>query len=159
MNLGAKGLVAEAKGKTPHGEMTIDQLAGIQPGLAKLMRDVSERYTAAYHAAKGGNWDLARYQLKQLRGAFRTAKVTRPKHAKDLDEFDAAHVAPLMKAAEGKDWRAFEDAFWLGVESSDAYHEKLGYGYIRYQLPAAPPSDLYLGKPEDFDPKKRKSIT
>ena len=68
----------EVKAKTPHGEMTIDQLAEIQPGMAAVMKVVGERYTLAYYAARGGNWKLAAYHLNQLRGAFKNAKVTRP---------------------------------------------------------------------------------
>ncbi len=144
----------DVKGKTPHGEMTIDQIAGIQPGMARLMKEVSDRYYYAYYAAKGGNWKLSAHQLSQLRGAFRTAKVTRPKYAQDLDEFDAKYLVPILKAVQAKDWNVFEDVFRKGTEGSDAYHEKYGYGYIRFVLPPEPPKDLYLGPPEGFDRKK-----
>ena len=144
----------EAKAKTPHGEMSIDDLAAIQPGMAKLMRDVSARYYYAYYAAKGGNWKLSAYQISQLRGVFRTAKVTRPKYTKDLDEFDAAYLVPILKAIQAKDWEAFEAAYQEGVEGSDKFHDKLGYGYIRFQLPGEPPSDLYMGPPESLERRK-----
>ena len=42
-------------GKTKHGEITIDELAQLQPGLGKLMDDMSTRFTYMYHSAKGGN--------------------------------------------------------------------------------------------------------
>ncbi len=145
----------EIKGKTPHGEISIDQIAGIQPGMAKIMRAVSDRYHRSYYAAKGGNWKLAAYQLSQLRGEFRTAKVTRPKFAADLDAFDAECLVPILKAIQAKDWNAFEAAFDNGVEGSDRYHEKLGYGYIRFVLPKEPPGDIYLGPPEELERSKK----
>ena len=46
-------------GRTKHGELTLDQIAELQPGLGTLMRDISDRYWIAYYAAKGGNWKLA----------------------------------------------------------------------------------------------------
>jgi hypothetical protein len=144
----------EVKVKTPHGEISIDQLARIQPGMAKLMKEASDYYYYAYYAAKGGNWKLCAHQISQLRGAFRTAKVTRPKYAADLDEFDSACLVPLLRAVQAKDWPAFDAAFQRGIEGSDRYHEKYGYGYIRFMLPKEPPSDLYLGPPDTFDRKR-----
>jgi hypothetical protein len=85
-----------------------------------------------------------------LRSWFRVAKVTRPKHAEDLDAFDAEFVVPILRAIQAKDWPAFKDAFRKGVEGSDRYHDKTGYQYIRYVLPEDPPSGLHLGPPESL---------
>ena len=146
--------MSETKAKTPHGEMTIDQLAGIQPGMAAAMKEVGERYTNAYYAAKGGNWKMAAHQLNQLRAAFRTAKVTRPKYADDLASYDKDYLQPIFKAIHDQDWEQFEVAFRRGAEGSDAYHDKRGFPYIRYVLPKDPPSNLYLGPPEKFSREK-----
>lgn len=54
-------------GRTKHGEMTLDELASIQPGLGTVMLEYSRRYWIIYYACKGGNWDLALYELKELR--------------------------------------------------------------------------------------------
>jgi hypothetical protein len=142
--------LSESKAKTPHGEMTIDQLAEIQPGMASIMKEVGERFTKTYYAAKGGNWKLAAHQLNQLRVAFRTAKVTRPKYLDDLAAFDKEHLQPIFKAIHDQDWNEFERTFRKGEEASDVYHDKRGYPYVRYVLPKDPPSDLYLGPPEGF---------
>ena len=138
----------EIKAKTPHGEISIDQLAAIQPGMSKMMREISERYRDSYFAAKGGNWKLCAYQISQLRGEFRAIKILRPKYTGDLDEFDSTYLVPLLKAVQAKDWGAFEAAFEKGIEGSDKYHDKYGYGYIRFVLPEEPHSDLHLGPPE-----------
>ena len=138
------------KTNAPGGEMTVDQIARIQPGMSVLMKEVGERYTKAYHSARGGNWKMAAHQLNQLRAAFRTAKVTRPKYADDLDAFDRDYLQPIFKAIHDQDWKQFEAAFERGEEGSDLYHDKRGFPYIRYVLPRDPPSDLYLGPPEKF---------
>ena len=142
--------MSETRGKTPHGEMTIDQIAQIQPGMSTLMKDVGERYTKTYYSAKGGNWKLAAHHLNQLRAAFRTAKITRPKYADDIDAYDRDYLQPIFKAIHDQDWRQFEASFKKGEEGSDIYHDKRGYPFIRYVLPRNPPSDLHLGPTEKF---------
>lgn len=142
--------MSEAKAKTPYGEMTIDQLAEIQPGMGAIMKEVGERYTQTYYAAKGGNWKLAAYHLNQLRAAFRMGKVTRPKFAEDLEAFDKEYLQPIFKAIHGQDFAQFEEAFKKGEVGSDMYHDKRGYPHIRYVLPNDSPSNLYLGPPEKF---------
>ena len=140
----------EVKAKTPYGEMTIDQLAEIQPGMAAIMKTIGDRFTETYYAAKGGNWKLAAYHLNQLRAAFKIAKVTRPKFAEDLAAFDQEYLAPIFKAIHDQGWDDFEKAFNKGVEGTDLYHDKRGYPYIRYVLPKETPSNLDRRPPERF---------
>ena len=142
--------MSDLKAKTPHGEVTIDQLAEIQPGMAAIMKVVGERFTETYYAAKGGNWKLAAHYLNQLRAQFRIAKVTRPKFADDLTAFDRDYLQPIFKAIHDQDWTEFVAAFKKGEEGSDVYHDKRGYPHIRYLLPKEPHANLYLGPPEQF---------
>jgi len=65
-------------GRTRYGELTLDQIAEVQPGLGRLMPLVSDRYWIMYYAARGGNWALARYCLDQIRALFRVGATTRP---------------------------------------------------------------------------------
>lgn len=146
----------EIKAKTKHGEMTIDQLAEIQPEMAKIMQAISHDYSYAYYAAKGGNWKLAAYELSLVRAEFRTAKVTRPKYAEDLDAFNAECLVPTLKAIQNEDWGACKEAFEKGIEGSDKYHDKYGYNYIKFVLPKEPPADLHLGPTERFSREKAK---
>ena len=146
----------EIKAKTKHGEMTIDQLAEIQPGMAQIMQAVAHDYCYAYYAAKGGNWKLAAHELSLVRAEFRVAKVTRPKYAEDMDAFDAEFLVPILKAMQVKDWGACEKAFEKGVEGSDKYHDKFGYNYIRFVLPKEPPSDMHLSAVDSFSREKVK---
>ncbi len=142
--------MSEVRAKTPHGEMSIDQLAEIQPGMAAIMKEVGERFTHAYYAAKGGNWKLAAHQLNQLRAQFKIAKVTRPKFTDDLTAYDKEYLQPIFKAIHDQDWAQFEEAFKKGEVGSDIYHDKRGYPHIRYVLPGSPPPNLHLGLPEQF---------
>ncbi|MDA4125491.1 MAG: hypothetical protein OK438_08640 [Thaumarchaeota archaeon] len=148
----------EVRAKTKHGEMTIDQLAEIQPGMAKIMQEIANDYSTAYYAAKGGNWKLAAHELSLVRVGFRTAKVTRPKYTQDLDEFDARYLVPILKAIQQKDWTAAEAAFEKGTQGSDEYHDKYGYDYIRFVLPGEPPAYLHLGPTEGFNRRPKGGV-
>jgi len=148
--------MSDVKAKTPHGEMSLDQLADIQPGMATLMKEVGERFTETYYAAKGGNWKLAAHHLNQLRFAFRTAKVTRPKFADDLAAFDQEYLTPIFRAIRDQNWAEFESAFRKGEAGSDIYHDKRGYPHIRYTLPKETPSNLHRGPPNEF---KREAVS
>ncbi len=142
--------MSEVRAKTPHGEMTVDQLGEIQPGMAAIMKEVGERYTETYYAAKGGNWKLAAHHLNQVRAAFRIGRTTRPKFAEDLSAFDKEYLQPIFKAIHDQDWARFQEAFGKGEAGSDEYHDKRGYPHVRYLLPGEPRSNLYLGPPDKF---------
>ena len=142
--------MSEVRARTPNGEISIDQLAEIQPGMPAIMKQVGERFTETYYAAKGGNWRLAAHHLNQLRTQFRIAKVTRPKFADDLTAYDEEYLKPIFKAVHDQSWAEFEAAFKKGEEGSDVYHDKRGYPHIRYVLPKEPPSNLFRGPPEQF---------
>jgi hypothetical protein len=149
--------MSDVKAKTPFGEISVDELAGIQPGMGPIMKAVSERFTETYYAAKGGNWKLAAHTLNELRAQFKVAKVTRPKFTDDLTEYDKEYLQPIFKAIHDQDWDAFVAAFSKGEVGSDLYHDKRGYPHIRYLLPREPPSNLYLGPPEKFRREPEKS--
>jgi len=132
-------------GRTKHGELTLDQLAGIQPGMARLMAEVGHRYTVMTYACQGGNWELGHYELRQLRGIFRIAATTRPKYTAELEAFDREYLGPIETAIREKNTEAFMAAAHRGIAGSDEVHRRLGYAYIRYRLPAQPPDYLDLG--------------
>lgn len=132
-------------GRTKHGELTLDQLASIQPGMARLMAEVGHRYTVMAHACKGGNWELGSYELRQLRAIFQVAATTRPKYRSELEAFDREYLGPIESAIRERSVEAFTIAVQRGIAGSDEVHGRLGYAYIRYRLPAKPPDYLDLG--------------
>ena len=131
-------------GRTKHGELTIDQLAGLAPGLGRIMREIGERYWLLYYAAQGGNWDLAHYAFRGMRKMFKTGALTRPKMAGALDAYDEKWLAPLGNAITARDWTAFDAAYTAATDEANRVHVGLGYGYIEWKLPATPPPHLTL---------------
>jgi hypothetical protein len=100
----------DIKAKTKHGELTLDEIGSLMPGMSELMAAIGQRYQTTSHAARDGNWLLAAYQLRAIRKLFGTSKLTRPKYAQAMDEFADRHLAPLARAIEAKDWAAFSTA-------------------------------------------------
>jgi|DewCreStandDraft_2_1066082.scaffolds.fasta_scaffold00520_10 hypothetical protein len=132
-------------GRTRHGELTLDQIAAIQPGLGRLMPEVSNHYWIMFYAARGGNWALARYCLGQVRALFRIGMVTRPRMRPHLEAFDRDYLGPIEAAIRDQDLAAFEAAYRRGIEGANATHAAVGHPEIIWQLPPDPPKHLYLG--------------
>lgn len=139
--------------KTKHGEISLDQLAEIQPGMARLMDEVARRYYYTYYAAKGGNWQLASHQLKEMISVLKIASITRPKYSEDILKFEKEYLSPIGEAIKEMNWEKFEETYQRGIKGSDFYHDKYGKTYIRYTLPPEPPTHLEL-KPENLQKRR-----
>ncbi len=126
---------SRVRATTKHGTLTVDEIAAMQPGMARLMDELSRRYWTLYYAAKTGNWELARYMEKESRKILKTAAIARPKYEADIAAFTEGCLVSIDKAIEAKDWSAFEAAYRRGIEDSDRYHEKYNKRFIRFRLP------------------------
>lgn len=124
---------------TKHGTLTVDEIAEMQPGMARLMDELARRYWTLYYAAEAGNWGLAGYMEEEAEKLLRTTAVVRPKYAEDLATFTKDHLEPIAKSIEAKDWTAFASAYHRGIAASDTLHEKYNKGFIRFRLPDRPP--------------------
>ena len=129
---------------TKHGTLTVDQIAEMQPGMARLMDELARRFWVVYYAARSGNWDLARYMMREAEKLLGTLGVARPRYAADLAAFASEHVAALARAIEARDWAAFDAAYHAAVAASDVYHAKYRKSFLRFRLPDHPPEWLDL---------------
>ncbi|HLE46004.1 MAG TPA: hypothetical protein VI915_03315 [Thermoplasmata archaeon] len=134
--------------KGHHAELTVDEIADLLPGGAALMDALGRRYWVMYYAAKGGNWDLARYEWRESLKVLRAMAKARPKYAEDLAAFEKETFAPIGKALDAGDFPAFERAYRDGIEASDTYHRKYEKPYIRFRLPDRPPEWLDVSERE-----------
>lgn len=130
---------SRVRATTKHGTLTVDDLAAMQPGMARLMDELSRRYWVLYYAAKAGNWELARYMEKETEKILKTASVARPKYHDDIAAFVRDRLGAIAAAVDAKDWTRFEAAYRRGIADSDTYHDKYKKGFIRFRLPDRPP--------------------
>jgi len=132
-------------GRTKHGELSLDQLAELQPGLNQLMPQVSERYWILYYAAQGGNWPLADYQLRSLRSLWKKMSTTRPKYAGMLDNYAKKIFDPLAQHIVARDFAAFDKTYRQGIDLANKMHGATHHGEVVWKLPLTPPQHLDLG--------------
>ena len=129
-------------------DLTIDELAIIQPGLARIMPEVGNRTWKLYYAAKAGNWENAIWQWKETKGLFELAGFVRPKHEDALNEYMEKDWSTLEAPLKARDFAAFEKAFHAAIESANAWHDQKDKPFIKWKLPDFPPPDL------DFTPRR-----
>ena len=125
-------------------ELTLDELAAIQPGMARLMVEVSDRMWKCYHAGRAGNRPLARYELSEATKIMKASVVVRPKYREAMDRFIAEELAELRSAIEAAEWERFEKAFEAVAEAANRYHVEFDKAYLVWKVPEDPPRDLDL---------------
>ena len=130
--------------KTSHGELTLEQIADLLPGTGELMHSVGMAWWKCAYAARGGNWPLAAYFARRVRGLQRKLAIVRPKYAEDIDAFEAQHLAPVLAACDTADRTGFDRAYAEAVDKANELHAKWGKSYLRWVLPGHPPEDLDL---------------
>jgi hypothetical protein len=116
-------------------------------GGASLAPTGNTRYTNLYYAAKGGNWDLAAYELKEAREIQEVGETTRPGRGAALKAFEKSSLEPLEAALKAKDFQKFDDAFKKGIQRCNGCHVAQGFAYIKYELPSGPTLPLSMTKP------------
>ena len=133
----------DPRGKEP--ALSVDQIAQLLPGTGELMASVGIAWWKCAYAARGGNWDLAAYFARRVRGLQRKLAVVRPKYAQDLAAFEEDLLAPLLSALDAHDGPVFERVFAAATDRANELHVKWAKPYIRWVLPGEAPSDLELG--------------
>src|SRR5438477_9353097 len=61
--------------------LSLDELSQIQPGLGTVMVEYGHRMAAVWFAGEAGNWDMAHYQVIEMREIQETGEITRPPRA------------------------------------------------------------------------------
>lgn len=134
--LGLCGIAASAA--EPDMQKQIDQIKGALPKFAIPMREVGDRFQNMWFAAKGGNWALAAYMSKYMNGSMTPASVTKPAEYKVWQGFYGGAFAPVEKAIQAKDLKAFETAYTGVIEGCNGCHASMGYGFIKVVKMKAP---------------------
>jgi hypothetical protein len=125
-------------------ELTLDELALIQPGMDRLMAEVGPRAHRLYYAGKAGNWRLADYFFRSLVKQLRLCATSRPKYDADMTAYLDEDCAPVREAIRTHDAAAFESSYQRMIDRANHYHEVFGKPYIKWVTPSSPPEDLDL---------------
>lgn len=125
--------------RTRHAELSLEEIAGLLPGTGEVMRSVGGCYAMSWHAAHGGNWELAMYYLRRVRSLLRGLALSRPKYEAQIREFDAEFLEPAYRALVDRDLWSFDARYESATDQANAYHLSTGHPYIRWVRPEAPP--------------------
>ena len=125
-------------------DLTLDELARMQPGMDRLMAEVGPRVHRMYYAAKAGNWPLAAYFCKSVVKQLQLSVQSRPKYDPEMSDYLRDDYAPVSAAIKAQDVAAFETAYQRMVERANELHGVFGKPFIVWRTPDAPPDDLDL---------------
>ena len=130
----------------PSPPLSLEQLAQLLPGTGEIMASVGNAWWKCAYAARGGNWELAAYFARRVRGLQRKLAQIRPKYAEDLLEFENTQLNPVLTALGAHDGPSFERIYATATDKANEFHVKWAKPYIRWVLPDEPPKDLELDR-------------
>ncbi len=124
----------------------VTQKTKVNPGLGTVMIEYGDRFSRAFFGGQAGNWDMVKYQIKEMREIQEVGEIDRPKRATALKNFETNFLDPLDKAAAAKDTARFNSAFTSAIDgcngchvaSSDATFKS--FSFIKIQTPKTEPT-------------------
>ena len=125
-------------------ELTLDELATMQPGMDRLMAEVGPRMHRLYYAGLVGNWEAARYYFRSTVKQLNLCAWSRPKYADAIARYVDEDCAAVSDAITARDRDGFVSAYKAMVDRANTYHRSFGYGFLVWKTPAHPPEDLDL---------------
>jgi len=113
------------------------------PGLEQFMNAILFEHNKLWFAAKARNWELAEYQLGEIKEIMGDVQDFVPtfKNLPLADMLDAVitkEIAALEKNIEAKDYKAFTVGYDKLTQACNACHEGTGNGFIVVKRPAQP---------------------
>ena len=124
--------------------MRLKALEAAAPGVGTIMSSVQLHFAKLYFAGKAQNWQLAEFELHEVEENLDKAVTLRPEEqGTNLvglnDGFKQTQLAALNRAAQNKDWSAFQSAYTEAIGVCNGCHEETTRPFIVITVPAAPP--------------------
>ena len=125
-------------------------------GLGEIMLSVQMRHAKLWFAGANQNWDLAKYELDELKESFEDVVTFHPTHKnvpQPLTTLVPTIITPALARVEktitAKDSKEFGSAFEGLIASCNGCHEAATFGFNVIKKPETPPFSN-----QDFTPKK-----
>lgn len=114
------------------------------PGLGEYMTTIQLHAGKLWFAAKILNWELAEYELDELKETMEAAKALNAekngvKISNVLDSVLQTQVAALDKSLKSKSQTEFQKSYDETLSACNGCHESAGYKFIHIVRPTAPP--------------------
>ncbi len=114
---------------------------GYVPGMGEIMGLTQMRHSKLWFAGNARNWDLAKYELDEIREGLDDAIKYHPVFKKDapiasiLDKFTAKPLNDLESAIEMKNSAQFKKSFDNLTKACNECHEVASQGFIVIKRP------------------------
>jgi hypothetical protein len=123
-------------------QLTLEELALMQPGMDRLMAEVGMRTHRLYYAGKARNWRLAEYFYRSVVKQLRLCATSRPKYDEEMTIYLDQDCPPVRDAIKAGDLAAFETAYAHMVERANELHGVFGKPWIRWITPGTAPEEF-----------------
>jgi hypothetical protein len=119
------------------------------PRLGDIMNAAQIRHMKLWFAGKSANWELAAYEVRQLKASIVEAASLYEGIPLTNVTTMAQPVSAVADAIDAKDGRKFVKAYGDLTEGCNSCHQSIGRGYIVIRVPDVSPfSD------QQFNPRK-----
>jgi hypothetical protein len=119
-----------------HHEHEHQQSAYFTPGLGEIMAQTAVRHSKLWFAGQARNWDLAAYEVDELREGFTDAGKYHPTHKQikqPIPELIAQHMdrplAGLEQAIKDKNLQMFIENYNSLTAACNACHQGTEFGF------------------------------
>src|SRR5262247_1225473 len=114
------------------------------PGLGEYMTTIQLHAGKLWFAVKAANWELAEYELDELKETMEAAKRLNAekngvKISGVLDSVLQTQVAELDKSVKSKSQSEFQKSYDETLSACNGCHTEAGYKFIHIVRPTAPP--------------------
>ena len=140
-NTGGLAALQDSLKRTQADLASIKELA---PGLGEYMTTIQLHAGKLWFAAKATNWELAEYELDELKETMEAAKALNAekngvKISNVLDSVLQTQVAQLAESVKRKSSGEFQKSYDETLSACNGCHTEAGYKFIHIVRPSAPP--------------------
>ena len=121
------------------GQAGLPAMDKYEPRLADIMSATQSRHIKLWFAAEAGNWDLAAYELRQLKAGLMEAAALYPGIPVSGVTTMSAPVAAIAGAIDDRNVAKFRSAFAGLTSGCTACHRSVGLGFIVIRVPTTSP--------------------
>lgn len=136
--------LASSAGHGQENPPAIPGAGAYTPGLGEIMGGIQLRHAKLWFAGEARNWELASYELGEIREAFEDAAKYQPAFkgrpiAQMIDPVINPPSAALEHAIKDRNPAQFSRAFDQLSSACVSCHRAAGYGFIVIRRPSSPP--------------------
>jgi hypothetical protein len=121
-----------------------------RPPLGDIMGKIQLRHIKLWFAGKAGSWELANYEVDEIRASLESAAELYRGIPVELVTNTADPIQAIREAIEAKDSAAFAKGYGGLTAACNACHQGIGRSFIIIQTPTASPFT-----DQSFAPPKR----